>query len=122
MYEFGVFNLMDDLFPIMFIIIFALIIYTFIKNIQQNAYNKKQPIIPVSVKIVSKRYDVWQHTDNSFENMHNTSSSTNYYATFEMTNGERIEFEIPPKEFGMMAEGDKGTLEFQGTRFISFTR
>ena len=122
MYPFGGFDLIFNLFPIIFFIVFGLVIFTFIKGIQQNMHNNKQPVIPVEVKIVSKRYNVSHHNHHDSDNMHHTSSSTSYYATFEMTNGERMELEIPSGEFGLMAEGDEGTLQFQGTRFISFTR
>jgi hypothetical protein len=120
--SFGGFNLMFGLFPIMFFLVFGLIIFTFIKGIKQNMYNNKQPVIPVDAKIVAKRYDVSHHHHHGSDNMHHTSSSTWYYVTFEMTNGERMELQVPSKEFGMLVEGDEGTLQFQGTRFIGFTR
>ena len=34
----------------------------------------------------------------------------------------RSEFHVSGKEYGMLAEGDIGTLTFQGTRYIDFTR
>jgi hypothetical protein len=114
------FDFMFSLAPIMFFLIFGLVIFTLAKNIKQSMYNNKQPIVPVQAKVVTKRYSVstHQHADN---NMHHTSS-TWYYATFEFTNGERMELQVPSREFGMLVEGDEGTLQFQGTRFISFTR
>lgn len=118
---FGGFDLMFSLFPIMFFLVFGIIIFSIAKSIKQNMYNNKQPIIPVQAKIVTKRTDVSHHHHGTSDNMHH-SSSTWYYATFEMTNGERMELQIPSREFGMLVEGDEGTLQFQGTRFISFTR
>ncbi|WMJ78524.1 MULTISPECIES: DUF2500 domain-containing protein [unclassified Sedimentibacter] len=117
-------GIMFSLFPIIFLFVFGYIVYTIIKNIQTNMHNNKQPIIPVEAKIISKRYDVTSRhrhrTDNMNMNLH--TSRTLYYVTFELTNGERMEFQVPSGEFGMLAEGDVGTLNFQGTRFISFTR
>lgn len=118
---FGGFDLMFSLFPIMFFLVFGVIIFLIAKSIKQNMYNNKQPIIPVQAKIVTKRTDVSHHHHGTSDNMHH-SSSTWYYATFEMNNGERMELQVPSREFGMLVEGDEGTLEFQGTRFISFTR
>lgn len=118
---FGMFGLMEILFPIMFFLVFGLIIVQIIKGIKQNIHNNKQPIIPVTAKIVTKRHDVSHHHHHSSDNMHHHSSSTWYYATFELANGERMELQIPDREFGMLVEGDEGTLQFQGTRFISFT-
>ena len=117
---FGMFGLMEALFPIMFLLVFGLIIGSIFKGIKQNMYNNKQPIIPVQAKVVTKRQDVSHHHHGS-DNMHH-SSSTWYYVTFELTNGERMELGVSAREFGMLVEGDEGTLQFQGTRFISFTR
>lgn len=119
---FGGFDIMFSLFPIMFFSVFGLIIFSVIKNISVSMHNSKQPIIPVEAKIVTKRYDVSHHHHNSDNTHHHSSSSTYYYVTFEMSNGERMELQIPSNEFGMMVEGDTGTLQFQGTKFISFTR
>lgn len=121
MYPYGGFDIMFAIFPIMFFLVFGLIIFTIAKSIKQNMYNNRQPIVPVQAKIVTKRYDVSHSHHGTSDNMHH-SSSTWYYATFEMTNGERMELQVPSREFGMLVEGDEGTLEFQGTRFISFTR
>ncbi len=46
---------------------------------------------------------------------------TNYYLTFEW-NGQRREFHVKYHEYGLLTEGDKGTLAFQGTRMLSFER
>lgn len=54
--------------------------------------------------------------------MHHTSSSTVYYATFEVESGDRMEFGVPNKEYGLLVEGDRGRLTFQGTRYLGFER
>ena len=46
---------------------------------------------------------------------------TNYYLTFEW-NGQRREFHVKDHEYGLLTEGDKGILTFQGTRMLSFER
>lgn len=120
---FGGFDMMFGLFPIMFFLVFGVIIFSAIKSLSVSMKNNQQPIVPVEAKVVTKRYDVSHHRHHTGDNMHHHhSSSTSYFVTFEMTNGERMELKVPPNEFGMMVEGDNGTLEFQGTRFISFTR
>lgn len=50
------------------------------------------------------------------------SSNTWYYATFEVESGDRMEFPMQGKVYGLMAEGDRGKLTFQGTRFLEFER
>ncbi len=42
---------------------------------------------------------------------------------FELSNGERIEFAIKdPNTYGVMVEGDFGTLSYRGKKFIRFDR
>ena len=43
---------------------------------------------------------------------HYTSSST-YYVTFQVESGDRMEFVVPSREYGMLVEGDMGRLTFQ---------
>lgn len=38
------------------------------------------------------------------------------------TNGQRQEFHVTGTQYSLLAESDKGTLSFQGTRFIDFKR
>ncbi|WP_433958254.1 DUF2500 family protein [Cytobacillus horneckiae] len=35
--------------------------------------------------------------------------------------GDRTEFCIPGKDYGLITEGDVGNITFQGTRFIEFS-
>ena len=50
------------------------------------------------------------------------TSSTTYYATFQVESGDRMELRLSGAEYGMLAEGDRGRLTFQGTRYLSFER
>lgn len=113
------FNIMQFLFPIFFLLIFSIVIFTLIKNIKEWSYNNKQPIIPVTATIISKRASVSHRHGNG---NHISTTSTTYYVTFEYTNGQRQEFHVDGTQYGLLAEGDKGTLSFQGTRFIDFKR
>ncbi len=47
---------------------------------------------------------------------------TDYYLTFEVESGDRMEFEVEGEEYGLLAEGDRGILNFQGTRYLGFER
>lgn len=115
MYRFNMFSMFSILFPIIFLTIFGIIIYTIIKGIGQWSSNNKQPVISVVARVVAKRNHTWGGSNNS-------SSSTSYYITFEVESGDRMELHVSAKEFGMIAEGDIGKLTFQGTRYHSFER
>lgn len=115
------FQIMSVIVPIFFIIVFGVIVFSIVKGISQWSYNNKQPVLSVTAVITSKR----SHTSHSTSTMNDTvsnSSSTSYYVTFEVESGDRMEFHVPSREYGLLAEGDKGILTFQGTRFLGFER
>ena len=89
--------------------------------------NNNSPILTVDAVIVSKREDVSVHRHGNAGDVtgahgYHTTSSTTYYVTFEMENGERKELHVSGKEYGLLAEGDSGKLTFQGTRYKGFER
>nr|WP_269329744.1 DUF2500 domain-containing protein [Kineosporia babensis] len=47
---------------------------------------------------------------------------TVYFVTFELRSEQRLEFQVEGPESGLLAEGDRGTLRFQGTRYRGFDR
>lgn len=117
-----------DLFyfmPIIAIVIFAIVIgsfiYVIIKGAKTSRYNNAQPVLTVWAKAVSKRTDITNHSYNN-NNMNNYSSSTRYYVTFEVESKDRMELTVSGEEFGMLSEGDTGKLTFQGTRYKGFER
>ena len=78
-------------------------------------------------QVVAKRTEVSHHQhpnngDMSGSHGYSTTSSTSYYVTFEVDSGDRIEFSMSGSEYGMLIEGDAGTLNFQGTRYLGFER
>ena len=79
--------------------------------------NNNSPVITVNAVMVTKRMNVSHH--NHAEHY---SSSTTYYATFEVESGNRMEFVVQAQEYGMLVERDNGRLTFQGTRYLGFER
>ena len=51
-----------------------------------------------------------------------TTTSTTYYVTFQVESGDRMELNLSGQEYGLLAEGDRGKLTFQGTRYLGFER
>ncbi len=119
-----VFNF-SDLFMVvftgLFFVAFVAIFVTAIKRISGANKNEKFPQLSVEATVVTKRTDVSSHKTNSID-MSTYASDTTYYVTFEFQSTDRMEFRISDNEFGMMVEGDRGTLTFKGTRYISFSR
>ena len=107
------------LFGIIFVLIFVTVIggilYVIIKGISTWAWNNQQPVQSVAAKLVSKR------TATSGGG-NDTMVSTSYYVTVETQGEERQEFGLSGHEYGLLAEGDSGTLTYQGTRYKGFLR
>ena len=110
------FNIIELLFPVIFILIFIMIIFTLAKGISTWHKNNNSPHLTVSARIVAKR----QNGDTSGAHGYHTTSSTTYYVTFQVESGDRIEMSVSGSEYGKLTEGDEGKLTFQGTRYLQF--
>lgn len=107
----------------MFFFVFGLLIVTLVRNGKQWKKNNASPVLTVEATVVAKRTSVSHHTHNAGTGSANyTSSSSYYYATFEVESGDRMEFGVASTEYGMLAEQDRGRLTFQGTRYLGFER
>ena len=104
------------MFTIVFVLIVSSIIYSFYKEIKQNKLNKQSPRLTVEATLVTKRTNTESYGG---EHRH---TSTDYYVTFQVESGDRIEFEVTGIEYGMLVEGDRGKLTFQGTQYLGFER
>lgn len=110
------------MFSLIFILIFGMIVFTIVNGITQWNKNNHSPRLTVDAVVVAKRTQVLYQHHNVGENAVHMMPSTSYYVTFEVESGDRIEFDISGREYGMLAEGDKGRLSFQGTRYLDFER
>lgn len=118
---FGVsFELFQILFAIMFVLVAGFIIVTAVRNLSQWHKNNNSPRLTVPATVVSKRTDVMHHHNGN--EMGHYHTSTAYYATFQVESGDRMELQLAGNEYGLLAEGDRGKLSFQGTRFLGFER
>lgn len=121
-------NIMFSVVPIIvilgFIFVFGMIIVGAVRGAREWKRNNDSPVLSVKAKVISKRSDVRIHRRHAGtdHHMHSTSSSTSYFITFEVESGDRMEFLVPDKEYGMLIENDMGTLTFQGTRYLGFER
>lgn len=122
----GMFGGMPPLFIIFFVAIASIIIISILagafQNITEWNRNNASPQLTVSARVVTKRTHVSHHHNSSAQGTIHSSSSTNYYVTFEVESGDRMEFRVQGKEYGILVEGDQGKLTFQGTRYLQFER
>lgn len=117
------FGLFGIFFVLMFILVFGIIIFNIVRSVGQWNKSNNSPRLTVSASVVAKRMAVHHHhhggTDHS---MSHTSTFTHYYVTFQVESGDRFELYVGGSDYGMLAEGDRGKLTFQGTRFLGFDR
>ncbi len=104
-----------DLFNIVFLLIFGMILVSFFRSIREWNYNNHQPRLTVAAKVITKR-------DEYYVNGQTHTSNTEYFVTFQVESGDRMEFSVSGRDYGMLAEGDQGKLSFQGTRYLGFER
>ena len=118
-YGFDMFSIM---FSIVFIIVIGMFVVTAIKGIGQWNKNNNSPRLTVPATVVAKRTNVSHHNHAGTNGHHHYSTSTTYYVTFQVESGDRMELHLSGHEFGILVEGDKGKLSFQGTRYLGFER
>ncbi|MDE5053323.1 DUF2500 domain-containing protein [Niallia taxi] len=106
---------------IIFIFVIGSILFTIFKGIGQWHKNEQSPRLSVPAIIKAKRTDVSRGSNND-NNSLSSSTYTTYYVTFEFESGDRTEFHVSGKEYGLLSENDTGILNFQGTRFLGFER
>ncbi len=109
------------LFSVMVMLVVGTILYRIVSGVSEWADNNNQPILSVPARVATKRHSTSVHHHHSDTHI-SDSASTTYYVTFELESGERREFRVRDKEFGMLADDDTGTLEYQGTRYLGFNR
>ena len=113
------FSVFPIIFGLMFCLVLSVFFVVFFKGIKEWNQNNHSPRLSVPATVVGKRANVSHHHHHEH---HHHSTSTTYYVTFEVDSGDRMELHVPGSEYGYMIEGDRGTLTFQGTRFLSFER
>ena len=118
-FDFG-FGLFGIFFSLGFLLFFAVFIVMLVKIISQWNKNNHSPRLTVPVTVIAKRTNVSHHHHGG--EMHHTSVDTSYYVTFQVESGDRMELRLSGSQYGLMVEGDRGMLTFQGTRFLDFQR
>lgn len=122
------FGLFEGFFGIAFVLIFVLVfgifLFTIIKGISTWNKNNHSPRLTVEATVVSKHENVSHshHQSGSDGSMSYITTSTTYYITFQFESGDRLELQVQGYDYGMIVEGDRGKLSFQGTRFLGFER
>lgn len=98
----------------------AVFITVFVTALSRWSKNNRAPRLTVPATVVAKRLSHSYTPDANRPHMGMTH--TQYHVTFQVESGDRMELLLFEREYGMLAEGDRGRLTFQGTRFLGFAR
>lgn len=98
-----------------FVLVFGAIGWQLLKGFGEWSRNNASPAESVPATVVAKRTE-------SSGGMNGRRVWTEYYVAFEMAGGDRREFWVDGEDFGVLVEGDRGTLTHQGTRYKGFRR
>jgi hypothetical protein len=96
------------LVPVFIGVVFVIILVQLGKQVAEWADNNGKPILSA--------------TSGSASHDSGGTVSTSYYATSEYDSGQRKEFRLDGGAYGLLVEGDEGTLTYQGTRYHRFER
>lgn len=107
------------IFGLMFFLVFGVFITVFVISIRRGMANRNAPRLTVPATVVSKRT---QYTSGSRAGRVHHSGSTQYFVTFQVESGDRMELSVYGEQYGLLVEGDRGNLTFRGTLFLSFDR
>ena len=118
------FDFMFTFVPIMtkliFGLVFGVIVASLIRSGKQWHKNNQSPQLTVDARVIAKRHDISRH--HSVGEHHHYHTTNTYFVTFEVESGDRMELQLQGHEYGLLIEGDKGRLTFQGTRYLGFER
>lgn len=117
---FGTFGMLRIMFSVVFLLVTGTFVVILVKGIRTWNQNNHSPRLTVPAVIVAKRTNVSHSHSTSVNHHHHTS--TTYYVTFQVESGDRMELSVAGHEYGLLVEGDRGKLTFQGTRYLGFER
>ena len=112
--------LFSILFPLVFLVVLGMILFTVVSNLRTWSKNNASPRLTVPATVVAKR--TANAGDMTGAHGYTSTSATTYYVTFQVESGDRMELEVGGSDYGMLVEGDTGKLSFQGTRYLGFER
>lgn len=119
--------LFSILFPLVFLFVLGMILFTVVRDLRTWRKNNASPRLTVPATVVAKRMNVSRHHTANAGDMtgahgYTSTSATTYYVTFQVESGDRMELQMSGQDYGMLVEGDRGRLTFQGTRYLDFQR
>jgi hypothetical protein len=114
------FDFAGTVIPIFIVAMVGIVAVSAGRGLLQWSRNNSSPMLTIPARIVSKRSELRQQQTQ--DEGGSSRTSTTYFLTYEVDGGTRMEFQVDGNEYGMSAEGDRGLLTYQGTRYRGFRR
>lgn len=117
----------DFIFVFVFGFVMVCFVFVIVNGIAEWNRNNHSPRLTIHAVVISKRTKVTHNHhaamgDSTGAHGYHSTASTFYYITFQSDSGDRMELRVKSGDYGMIAQGDEGSLTFQGTRFLNFQR
>ena len=117
-----IFQAIGTVGPILFLTVLAILCVFVIMGVMQWFRNNGSPVLTAQARVVNLRIQVSGGMHTVGDDLMAHGASTSYYATFEVESGDCMEFAVGDEEYGLLSQGDTGSLTFQGTRYLGFER
>lgn len=97
--------LFSILFPLVFLVVLGMILFTVVGNLRTWSKNNASPRLTVPATVVAKRTNVSRHHTANAGDMtgahgYTSTSATTYYVTFQVESGDRMELRLSGTEYG----------------------
>jgi len=133
---FGMMGIGMAVFVVLFFVLFFAIIGVFIWRVagvgRAKAQRAAAPEVQAQARVVDKRLETLSpgtagpaELGSSYVvqvPMGDNTAWQLYKITFEQPGGERFELSVPADQYGLIVEGDSGTVTMKGADLLSFTR
>lgn len=120
-------SIIDTGFPFIAILILGIILFNVVRGIVELERNNAQPEISVNAQVIDKgekKNTNIHYNAGDMTGAHGIYMTDDifYYVTFQLENGEAMEFYVDAMEYEVLHKDDRGILSFQGTRFQGFQK
>jgi len=110
---------MAFVFIVLLVVVFialvaAAVIVTLVSRNRRSRLDDRAPRLLADATVVDKRGEITGGGESR--------AVQHYYVTFQFPDGSRLELEVAGSESGMLTPGDTGSLDWQGSRYLGFTR
>ena len=101
--------------------VFLVFMFVAVSIIRQWVQNNNSPRLTVEAAVVSRHtHTTQQPIAGDPTGAHGFHTITDCIVTFQVESGDQMKFFVSGREYKMLAEGGRGRLSFQGTRYLGF--